>query len=363
MRTRHPQYPFHRTIAAAALVFGLAAALAAQGEPAKAGGSGPRPRLVVPEKVHTTEELARDGVAEHTFLLRNEGDAPLELQFLVSTANIRLSERTMTLAPGTERGLTVSVPLLGEPPGGLLKQIEIRGNDPDQVSVVLELKIQSVEYVRPNPPRARWISVQQEMDGKLVSVLRSTDGTPFRIVGLSEPPAGMSYAFRPAPDQPDDTPLAIAPPPGTSRNWQVEMTLTKSAPVGAITGRLEVEVDHPKQRIVPIPLSGFMRPVIAVTPHELKLGELAAGGVTTLDFYFRNFATEPIHLAKVEPEVPGLGEAAIQVEELGRKYRVRIPVDFSQQKPGALRGAIRFHTDSAKVPVYTVPFEAVIAAP
>ena len=35
-----------------------------------------------------------------------------------------------------------------------------------------------------------------------------------------------------------------------------------------------MRTDHPRQRRAFVPVSGFVRPILAVTPHEARLGDL-----------------------------------------------------------------------------------------
>lgn len=373
---RSPVKTVRRDAATAALalvlaVFGATAPGISRAADAPAGS----PRLVVDPPSHMTGEVARDAVVERTFVLSNAGTAPLKIQNIATTMNVELSSRPTEIAPGEKVSITASVDLMREKVAAILKQIEIQSNDPERPTLVLDLKILAVEYVKPKPDRARWISVQQEMDGTISSVLLSQDGKPFRILGHSTPPPGIDVVITPAPAPTDGAateassgPAAAAAaetgrpadPNAPSLAWKVAMTLRKNAPIGAITGSLILDVDHPLQKKVPIPLSGFMRPVIAVTPHELTLGELPAASTRVLEFFVRNFATEPIHVRKVEHALAGFGEATIEPIELGRRYKVKVPMDLSKAAPGPLRGSLRIYTDSRKVPFYSVPVDGVV---
>ena len=324
---------------------------------AAAKPSGPAPRLTVDLASWSSGEVARDRTVEHSFVLANEGNAPLSIERIVTTANVELSTRKAEIAPGATLSLVAKVALLNDRAGGVLKQIEVHSNDPARPKVMLEMKIISIEYVKPEPDRARWISVQQEMDGTISPVLTAVDKTPFRIVSVSTPPPGIVLAYNPS----DAAATAAPPQPGTaSAAWRFAMTLKKDAPVGAIIGTLMVETDHPKQKLVPIPLSGFMRPVIAVTPYEVKLGQVAHASAKSFEFFVRNFATEPIAVTKVEHGLAGFGEAKVEVLDIGRRYKVIVPMDLAKGPAGPLKGSIRIHTDSKKVPFYSVPVEGTI---
>jgi hypothetical protein len=347
-----------------------AAAPSADTVPSKsaAKADAPAARLVVDAISWTSGEVARDAVVEHTFVLSNGGSAPLRISQIVSSNNVELSVREAEIAPGERLNLVAKVTLIKERPGAILKQIEVRSNDPDRPTQMLEVRIIAVEYVKPEPAKARWISVQQEMDGTISPVLVAVDKTPFRILSVTPAPPGVTVTYGPiAPPPAPGAAPAVAPasaptpsPDAASPAWKFSLTLKKDAPVGAIVGTMLIEVDHPKQKLVPIPLSGFMRPVLAVTPYEVKLGEVAHVSAKLHELYVRNFATEPIHVTKVEHDLAGFGAATIEPVELGRRYKVKLPMDLSKAPVGPFKGTVRIFTDSRKVPVYTVPVDGTV---
>lgn len=346
--------------------------------------AGPAPRLTVDSDSYSSGEVARDSVVEHTFVLKNEGQKTLEISKIVTTSNVTLNERPTQILPGATFRLHARVELLNERPGGILKNIEIQTNDPVRPTLKLEMRIIAVEYVKATPAKARWISVQQEADGTISPVLSAIDGKPFRVLSVSSPPPGISMSYGKvapaapaAPAEGTATPAAKAsaattnsanPPTSASPadaaaagdKWKIDLTLSKSAPVGAIVGNLLVQVDHPKQKVVPIPLSGFMRPVVHVTPYELKLADLTQHSVQTHELHWRNFATEEIRVTRVEHNLPGFGEATVTTTKEGRIYKVSVPMDLTKVPKGPLKGAIRIHTDSAKAPVFVLPVEGEI---
>jgi hypothetical protein len=354
-----------RAAAAAALLL-LALAPAA----ARVADAAAAPKLVVEPATLNVGEVARDSVVEKTITLTNAGTAPLKIANIKSTGNTELSSRPTELAPGAKATITIRVPLLIERAGGILKQLEISSNDPARPVVYVDMKIESTEYVQPRPDKARWISVQQETDGTIRSVLSAPDGKPFRVLGHSTPPEGIDVVVQPivpaealAADGTVKAGTLALDPKGPHATWNVSMTLRKNAPIGAIVGQLEVQVDHDKQKVIPIPLSGFMRPVIAVTPHELVLDTVPAASARTHEFFVRNFATEGINITKVDSTVPAFGEGTIEIEEVGRRYKVKVPMDLSKTAPGAFKGIIRFHTDSPKIPFYSLPVSGTVTAP
>ena len=120
-----------------------------------------------------------------------------------------------------------------------------------------------------------------------------------------------------------------------------------------------IHTDHPKDKVVRIPISGFVRPVIAVTPPVANIGsrdltkEAYVGKLRVA-----NFATETIAVTKVESDIPGV-TATFEPVEAGRTYNV--VMTFSPSIPkGELNGKVRIHTASPKVPVVEVPLRGTV---
>ncbi len=327
----------------------LLAVLSAVSPAQAADAVAKKPKFTVEERVHEAGEIARDKVVEHSFKIRNTGDAELQILSALRPPNLEIVSMSESLQAGQAGEIRVRVPLLEERAVALLKQIEVKTNDPDTPSLVLELRIQSTEYVVAKPGAARWISVQREKPGTISQMLAASDGKDFELLRTSNPPAGITAAFE----------VASKSASG-ARAWKLDLTLGENAEVGPIKGTLHVFVNHPKQSIVPIPLSGFMRPVFAVTPPSLSLGELKLQAKTTQTVSFRVFATEAIHITKVEHDLAGFPPATLQTFKDGHDYRIKIEFDPATMPKGKLSGALKVHTDSPKAPLVTIPIDGTV---
>ncbi|MEO8197445.1 MAG: DUF1573 domain-containing protein [Thermoanaerobaculia bacterium] len=345
--------------AAAVTLLGALAALPARAQTSAPAPGAPaavspadatrKPKLTIEERVHETGEVARDKVVEHSFKIRNTGDAPLVIEKTIAGPNIEVLSKPATLAPGESGEIRVRVALLTDRPLALLKQVELSTNDPDTPSVVLELRILSTEYVVSKPGYARWIAVQKEKPGTISQKLVAKDGQDFELLKTSDLPLGITSQIK-----------STRPDPAGPREWQVDLTLGTDAPVGPIVGTLLLYVNHPKQSIVPIPLSGFMRPVVAVTPPQWDIGEIALTKVESQAFFVKVFSTEPIHVTKAEHDFKGIAPATILTMTLGREYKVKLDFDPATAPKGPLHGTLRIFTDSPKMPMIAVPIDATI---
>ncbi len=114
---------------------------------------------------------------------------------------------------------------------------------------------------------------------------------------------------------------------------------------------MTVHTNHPKQKIVQIPVSGFVRPVVAITPPVADFGKIELKEPLKKALNIRNFATEPIKVTSVDPNLPKGIDAKLETLEEGREYQVRIILNPDLAK-GPFLGKLVIHTDSPKVPTH-----------
>jgi hypothetical protein len=130
------------------------------------------------------------------------------------------------------------------------------------------------------------------------------------------------------------------------------MALSTQAPVGPRAGAVTVHTTDPRQSKVEIPVSGAVWPAVAVTPPVANLGQIELRQPLKRVLTVRNFATEPLHVTRVDSSLKGI-DATIETREDGRVYLVHITVKTEMSK-GEFHGRLTLHTDSPTTPVIEV---------
>lgn len=319
---------------------GLAAIVAGVASLTVALAQDGSPRLEVESIEVSFGELPPTEIVDVRFTLRNAGAEPLTVQPTMGPP-LRLLSVPDSISPGERGELVVQVDLRRQQ-GPVAFPVELATNDPEQPELTLRVSGEVVTYVEAHPGYARWSMTQGEVDGTIVQTLRATDGEPFEVVAVDLPGPGLL----------EETAA------GEDGSWVVDLTLGRYAPVGAITGEVVIHTTHPRQKKVLVPVSGFVRPMLAVTPYEIRgETELTEDAVETLQV--RIFATEPFSIAAVEHDLPGVPEAEIVEIEAGRTYRVllRLPADLPK---GRLVGTVRIIPASDRAAPLVVPVDATI---
>ena len=224
-------------------------------------------------------------------------------------------------------------------------RIPIKTNDPAAATLPVGMKVEVRPALFAFPGYARYNVVQKERDGTIAQTIWSGDGARFRVLSVQSPSPALRVTFREA--KPDER------RPDAGSQWHVESVLPTDAPVGALTGDIVVVTDHPRQKRLHIPLSGFVRPVFAVTPPVADLGEVDGSQPFRFTLDVKNFATETIALERAESDLPGATIEILPVTA-GRAYKVRVAVPAGLPA-GPLSGTVRIFTASPKVPQIEVP--------
>lgn len=321
------------------------AGAAAAAEPPPAG-----PKLVAVEPNGDVGKVIRGAKASHTFVLRNEGTETTTIDGVEPACHCTIAAFDTTIPPGGQGKVTAEVDTLSLNGAGTT-HLRVYSNDP-QSPLLLAIAYDVQIRLQAKPGFARWASTQGEVEGTIGNTIWSIDGKEFRVTGVDSPYPHMRAAFHQATDAERNQKV-------TGSQWRVELTLDSHAPVGALTGEVIVHTDHPEQKLMPLPISGFMRPTVFVFPEKAELGPLDPTKFPVRAiFKFTNFATEPITITAAEASLPGT-TTSIEMVEYGREYRVGLLLPAGMAA-GPFNCKLAIHTDSPKAPLVEVPVSGTI---
>jgi hypothetical protein len=310
-----------------------------------------KPKAVAVEPIKDAGVVAKGDKVSHDFLIKNEGDADLEIVNVVPACGCTVAEFDKKIAPG-QTGKVHAVLDTASFNGPISKGLTVFTNDPDNPQMELTVRAKVQPYVAARPGYARYITVQGEVaQGSIGQTLWAPDGTSFDIVKVESPYPYLKTSYREA--SPEER-IADA----TGKQWRVEMTLTNNAKVGPLADYVTVHTNHARQKLVQIPVSGFVRPVMAVTPPVADFGRIEVKEPVRRALNVRNFATEPIKITGLENSMAGI-EAQVDPVEDGREYEVRITLKPEIGK-GPFNGKLMIRTDSPKTPLIEVELKGIV---
>jgi hypothetical protein len=312
-------------------------------------GEGPRPRAVAPTTPHDFGVVGLGTDPEVDFTINNAGDAPLEIGVVPLPRGLRMVRADRTIAPKRSGVIRVALDTFNaEPTNELVARATT--NDPETPELRFTVKAEVRAYLAMSPPTARFTFVQFGAEGGTRHVLAATDGAKFGVTAVESSLNYITAKFR-------ELKTNERAPEFEGRQFQVELMISPKAPVGPIAGFVTVRTNHPKQPRAFLPVSGFVRPLFAVTPFRVNLPAVKTADlekpVVVLDV--KNFGADALELTGFKSDIAGL-DAKILPVAAGHHWRVEVRLPAAM-KTGAFKGTLRIATTSKQAPELIVPIE------
>jgi hypothetical protein len=312
------------------------------------------PRAVVEPAPQDLGTLAQGEDVVSTISVRNDGNAPLTLGKLTPPAELSIVEAPTEVAPGASGKILVKVDTW-RVAGKTTLSLTAATNDPEQATLTIPVTVNVRPFIAATPGYARYIVVQGAPEGTIGQTLWDPEDGDFAVVEALSPYPHLRVTARDA--RPNERQLGL-----TARQWRIESTLDSMAPVGPLAAFIVVKTDHPRQKEVRIPVSGFVRPLLAVTPPEADLGAVDPRKPARRSLHVKSFAEEAVAIVRASCDVPGI-EASVEPIEEGRSYSLKLATTAAVQE-GDFSGRVRLQTDSPKKPYLDVPIKGhVLPAP
>lgn len=307
--------------------------------------SGPQPKIVAAEPVVDVGIVSKGKKIEHDFVLKNEGTAPLTISEVRPGCGCTVVKFDKTIAPGAS-GKVHAVIDTSDFSGGIAKEMTVLSNDPKTPRLQLVIKADIRPYVFADPGYARYIYVEDEQPGTINQTIYSLGFPQLKVLEVKSPYPFIKTAFHEATKKERKADIK-------GNQWRISMTIEPNAPVGPLADFLVVKTNHPKQPILKIPISGFVRPIMAATPDRIALGKRKHERPGRLSVIVTNFATETMGISKVEVTVPGV-DNEINTITKGRRWEVILRFT-KRMKPGPFKGVVKIKTTSLKKPELDIP--------
>jgi hypothetical protein len=310
-----------------------------------------KPKAVPVEPIKDFGVVPKGDKVVHDFTIRNEGDAPLQITEVRAACGCTVVDYDKTIAPGQAGKVHAEVDTVTFN-GPISKGVTVFTNDPEHAQLELTVRAKVEPYISARPGYARFLTVQgEEKTGTIAQTLWAPDGSSFDVSKVESPYPFLTVTSREA--KPEER-----VPDAAGKQWRVELTLSNDAPVGALAEHVRITTTHPKQKQIAIPVSGFVRPMIAVTPAVADFGTVELREPLNRTFNVRNFATEPVKITGVEGNVPGLKTEIAPLQE-GREYELRVTLSPAMAK-GPFDGKLTLRTDNQKKPFIEVQMHGTV---
>jgi hypothetical protein len=310
-------------------------------------------RLVYPGRLEPLDhgEVFVGGSRPRSFVARNVGSEPLEIDFELSAPEFVVDSGAVTVAPGAaEIVTTVFAPSAA---GTFETALEIRTNDPRAPLTHVSLSGTGLE-----PPVARLIPEALDVEihagstGAVPVLLANDGGSPLEFT-IAADGAGVAGI----------TPVAGVVAAQLSIPIEVTIDASSLSP-GVYDGSIAVTSNDPVNPLATLPLSVTVspRPAIAVTPGGIEFGSVFVGAVGRRALEIANTGTSPLHVASIASDLPTVTAVPLAGPILPGET-ARATVSFAPIAPGALDGTLELRSDDPDVPVLVVSATGVALPP
>ncbi|HEX2253875.1 MAG TPA: DUF1573 domain-containing protein [Thermoanaerobaculia bacterium] len=307
------------------------------------------PKAVVPQPVHDAQTVPKGQNVVHDFRIVNEGTAPLEITDVRPTCGCTVAEFDKVIAPGASGKIHVVLDT-STFDGGIAKTVMVFTNDPANPRFNLTIKAEVQPFIFVNPGYARFIQPQLSEPGVVEQLVWTSSFDQLEVASVTSPYPFLTVEHRPATAEERRA-------EGTGPQYVLRFVLDyEKAPIGTLAEYVTVDTNHPRQSVVKIPISGFVRPMVVVTPAEADFGDIeVAGEPVTARLILKNYAREDLQVQPGSVDVPGMAVDVDPVDgEEGRSFNVLVELGPGVAK-GPFQGTIRLRTDHPKKPFIDIP--------
>jgi hypothetical protein len=300
---------------------------------------------VAPEPIWDAGMVGRGETVRHTFEIKNIGSETLYLREVRPACGCTVVSYDEQIGPG-QSGKVAAELATADFRGPIAKDVTVLTNDPSNPMFTLTLKAEVQPWVDAQPGYFRFIHVQGEPEPTATQTVWSSDTADFAVTAVESPLPQLRLSVRPATEQERD-------PLGKGRQWTIVGTLASDAPAGPLGGEVIVRTNHPRQPELVMPVAGFVRTVLQVSPPIADFGTFQPTEPRRGSVIVTNHGEQPVSVLSASTDVPGV-TAQVAEREKGKRWDVNLVV-AAGVAPGKLAGTIVVRTSSPRVPVLEVP--------
>lgn len=346
-----PAARFRALLVAGALAAGLPFVAPAAQEAAPADA---KPKAHVAQPVHDAGTVAPGKEVIHDFVVENQGTAPLEITDVRPACGCTVAQFDRVIAPGAS-GKVHAVLDTSTFAGAISKGVTVLTNDPVRPSIQLTVKANVEPHLMVNPGYARFLQPQLSDPGVVEQRLWTKSFDELEILEVTSPYPFLTVTherIESAEDRHED---------GAGPQHQLTFVLDYTeAPVGALGEYVTVRTNHPVQPEVKIPVSGFVRPLVVVTPNEANFGAVEMGEDGAFgSLILKHYGSTPLEIRAAESSVAGVEVEVVPVTE-GTEFRVRVQLSPDMPK-GAFDGVIKLSTNQPRKPTLEIPVKGSVS--
>lgn len=310
-----------------------------------------RPRaVVVGSTTHEFGRMYQQTEGAHTFIVRNEGDRPLELtKGGTSCGCTGLDVHQEPIAPGQEGRVTLHWKTKMHP---LFRETgTVFTNDPAQREITFTVTGQVLTAYLVSPSEIDFGKVPKAQAVTRTVELWSEDSADLTIQGVSASADRFSTQVEAFSAQELEARRAKA-------GFRVHVTLRPGGATGPLQAKLVITTSHPQRPTAEVSLQGHVIGEVSAQPEALNFLYVYPSGKTLTAWIYRR--SKGALKVAIEEVQPGFLKAVL-AEHPGKAAPYSLEVSVPAGAPrGPFRGQVKLKTDNPDTPVLVIPVEGLV---
>ncbi len=243
---------------------------------AELGDSQGRPKIVLEKRTHDFNKIRPDSTSKACFCLTNAGGSTLQIADVKQCCGAVVNLDKRELAPAESTVLTAEYHA-GQTAGVLRKQIGLSTNDPENPQIQLTIMGEVVPTLAWTPERFAIAEYEENVTCPQI-VIRSLDGTPFSIKGLTATGRCLSAEFDP---NHKATEFTLEP--------KVDINRLNALATG--NGTIRIDLNHPDYEMIQLGFTVAL--ALQATPAQLFVFNARAGESVLRPIQVRDNQADP----------------------------------------------------------------------
>lgn len=327
---------------------------------------GPQPLAVVEgDLVYKFDSKSQQEKFDHTWIIKNKGDADLVLHLQSTTCMCTVAEfpkvsesDSITIKPGGETPLHLTFETK-DTEGRYSKSATVGTNDPKHptITVGTDGSVYPAIIVKPTEKGVYFASIPNDVESSERVALFSPDRPEMKITKVTS-------------SRPDVVVPVLVPLSALDRislkckgGWRMSVNIKPGMPLGRFHESIVLQTDHPKQSEVRIEVAGKVDGPIAAKPEHLSLPSISGknGGDGNVLLTVRGMRDTTFKVAKA-PEKLKVNVGPMNPAKNTGVYKMTVTV-APGTAPGQIEDEIILTTDHPQAAILKIPVNIFVNGP
>lgn len=300
------------------------------------------PRLVCANAVYNFGPIDNERAVENTFILKNEGTAPLKIDKVHGCCGATLQLSQSTILPGSNTTLKATLSLHGRS-GSVQKSMYIQSNDPANRIVQLQFVGNAIAAVDIQPGAVDFGAIDVDTKAEKTFNVVCQSNILFRVTNIVSAATNFAVAYGGMEGNTHRVVLRTVPP----------------LPFGLVQGDVTLLTDHPKYGRLSVHVSARVTSDINFVPSEILLtGAKHKPEPVTRYVALRSRSGTPFKIISITPPSADVSAAYVPLEGGGYRLELKniLPMDDLNKEK------LVINTDHKTVKQIAIPFRIVLSA-